>query len=105
MESEERKSKYKIGDIVTIKKRDGHENDYSFGFIDEMSVMAGNKLRITNVSYSSDANRTYPDDGYSYRLEGTIYSWASSMFEDDALAPAHKRTENWWKKMMKLLGF
>lgn len=85
MEPEERKPKYKVGDIVTIKKREGHENDYKFGFVDEMSAMAGEKLRVTMVSYSSDTKKIYPDDGYSYHLERTMYNWASSMFEDDAL--------------------
>ena len=80
--------KYKIGDIVTIKKkREGDSDDYRFCFTDTMLKNHGGKsYKITSVSDELGAYDDYPmyDDGHKYYLEGAGFSWASSMFEEDS---------------------
>lgn len=81
------KPKYKIGDIVTIKKkRDGDGNDYRFCFTDTMLRDYGGKsyeiinIRIADISSAE----IIPDDGYRYYLKDASFTWASSMFEEDS---------------------
>lgn len=80
--------KYKIGDIVTIKKkREGDSDDYRFCFTDTMLRNYGGKsYKIKSVSDEHGAYDDYPmyDDGHKYYLEGIGFSWASSMFEEDS---------------------
>lgn len=82
------KPKYKVGDIVTIKKvREGCSDDYRFSFTDRMLKDYGGKsLKILSVSHWSDDTDEYPnkDDGHKYFLEDSSWSWASSMFEDSS---------------------
>lgn len=77
--------KYKIGDIVTIKKkREGKSGDYRYCFTDTMlRDYGGESYKIKSI-FSADAHTEaqIPDDGYRYYLEGACFSWASSMFED-----------------------
>lgn len=78
--------KYKIGDIVTVKKRrEGDYDNYRFSFPDRMvEIYGGKSLRIVNIEVSTHSPRSIPDDGYKYTLEGNPWSWASSMFEDSS---------------------
>lgn len=80
--------RYKIGDIVTIKKkREGAEIDYRFCFADTMVRNYGGKsYKIKSVSDEHGAYDDYPmyDDGHKYYLEGIGFSWASSMFEESS---------------------
>lgn len=79
-------AKYKVGDIVTIKKRTFDTNCYRNGFIDEMAKLAGQKFRIEKIRNSTSSPREIDDDGYDYYLDlkdiEMYYTWASSMFED-----------------------
>lgn len=77
-------SKYKVGDIVTIKERVGNSSDYKFSFVDSMAAKKGQRLRVTKVTESSLCDRKIPDDGYRYELEGNCFTWASSMFEESS---------------------
>lgn len=77
-------SKYKVGDIVTIKERVGNSSDYRFSFTNTMAEKEGQKFRITRVTESPIGDRIVPDDGYKYELEGNCFSWASSMFEESS---------------------
>lgn len=77
-------SKYKVGDIVTVKKRVGHSSDYKFSFTDSMASMEGRQLRIIRVTESPFGGSKIPDDGYKYEMEGNCFSWASSMFEESS---------------------
>lgn len=84
--------KYKIGDIVTIKKREGHESDYNFTFVDGMAKLAGQQFKVVGVS-PVDSKRKIPDDGFKYTLNDPCeYSWASSMFEDSVDHPTEDST-------------
>ena len=84
------KPKYKVGDIVTIKKvREGSKDDYRFSFTDIMLEESGGRsLKILSVNHWSDDTDEYPnkDDGHKYILEDSSWSWASSMFEDSSEA-------------------
>lgn len=76
------KPKYKVGDIVTIKKRTLSQSDYRHGFVTKMAELCGKQFTIRRVEESTpDANRI-ADDGYNYYLEGVSFIWVSSMFED-----------------------
>lgn len=77
-------SKYKVGDVVTIKERVGNSSDYKFSFVDSMAAKKGQRLRITKVTESPLCDGKIPDDGYKYELEGNIFNWASSMFEESS---------------------
>lgn len=85
------KPKYKVGDIVTIKKkREGAGDDYRFRFADTMLREYGGKsYKIKSVSIADEGSKeVIPDDGYRYylELEDFSFSWASSMFEDSSEA-------------------
>ncbi len=78
--------KYKVGDIVTIKKRTLGQSDYRHGFVSEMAELCGKQFKIRRVEEGTlDANRI-ADDSYNYYLEGLTFIWASSMFEDSSEA-------------------
>lgn len=76
--------KYKVGDIVTIKKREGTSVDYSFCFTDAMAAFSGKQFKVIRVSKDMvPSTRKFPDDGFRYHLNDPgHYNWASSMFED-----------------------
>lgn len=81
--------KYKIGDIVTIKKkREGAEINYRFCFTDTMVRDYGGKsYKIKSISIADAGTaKLIPDDGHRYFLEDASFSWASSMFEDSSEA-------------------
>lgn len=81
--------KYKVGDIVTVKKvRERDSGDYRFSFPDHMvETYGGKSLRIESVEEEEfQSSKSVPDDGYKYRLEGTGWAWASSMFEESSEA-------------------
>lgn len=81
--------KYKIGDIVTVKKkRESSDLDYRFCFTDTMlREYGGQSFKIKSISSGEEGvKRLIPDDGYKYCLEGADFSWASSMFEDSSEA-------------------
>lgn len=83
------KPKYKIGDIVTVKKkREGNGADYRFSFTDTMlEEYGGQSFKIKSVvSAEKGTEEKIPDDGCLYHLEGAGFSWASSMFEDSSEA-------------------
>lgn len=78
-------AKYKVGDVVTIKQlsmRDYRSGDYRFGLNSEMTDLAGESYTIKSVELAGADPGKIPDDGYRYRLNGTDWYWASSMFED-----------------------
>ena len=86
--------KYKVGDIVTIKKREGDENDYNFTFVDGMAKLAGQKFKVVRIS-PVESRRKIPDDGFKYNLNDPAeYNWASSMFEDPMEHLVKKSTMN-----------
>lgn len=77
------KSLYNVGDEVTIAERKGDECDYPFSFIDNMNKSAGKTFivkKVTPVTISHDY-KYYNGDNYKYFLEGSMYSWHSSMFK------------------------
>lgn len=77
--------KYKVGDIVTIKKREGQSIDYNFTFVDGMAKLAGQQFKVIRISMGLMSGRKIPDDGFRYSLDCPgNYIWASSMFEDSA---------------------
>ncbi len=81
------KSKYKVGDTVTIKqllKEHCSNGSYRFGLNSDMVALSGESYTIASVEHSDDAPGKIPDDGYRYRLDGAPWSWASSMFEDSS---------------------
>lgn len=80
MDIAERKPKYIVGDIVTIKKLE--EGGYRFGTNSEMREAHGKSFRIKGFEVAVASPGIIPDDGYKYILEGIPWSWASSMFED-----------------------
>lgn len=94
-------AKYKVGDIVTIKQlssEDDISGKYRFGLNSEMVESSGESFKIKNIDIATASPGKLPDDGYRYRLEGSSWSWASSMFEDkddeqtliiDALSSPH----------------
>ena len=81
--------KYKVGDIVTVKKvRERDSGDYRFSFPDHMvETYGGKSFRIESVEEEKLHDpRGVPDDGHKYRLEGNGWAWASSMFEESSEA-------------------
>ena len=86
--------KYKVGDIVTIKKRQGSGIAYTFTFVDGMAKLAGQQFKVIRVSKSDlGPNREIPDDGFRYNLDDPQhYYWASSMFEDSVDRPIKDST-------------
>lgn len=89
-------SKYKVGDTVTIKKREGHEADYNFSFVDGMAKLAGQRFKVIKVSeVATKLKRKIPDDGFKYTLDDpSQFNWASSMFEDSVVHPIKGSTTN-----------
>lgn len=78
-------SKYQIGDIVTIKRLCSEEDDagmYRFGLNSEMIESSGKSFKVEDIQNTANSPGKLPDDGYRYKLEGSRWSWASSMFED-----------------------
>lgn len=75
-------SKFKVGDIVTIKKRVGNSSDYKFSFTNTMAEKEGQQFRIARVTEAPYGGSRIPDDGYKYELEESCFNWASSMFEE-----------------------
>ena len=86
--------KYKVGDVVTIKKREGTSTDYSFCFVDAMAALSGKQFKVTKVSKDMfPPTRKFPDDGFRYHLNDPgDYNWASSMFEDSVDHPIKDST-------------
>lgn len=94
-------AKYQVGDIVTIKQlitEDDISGKYRFGLNSEMIESSGESFKIKNIDIAAASPGKLPDDGYRYRLEGSRWSWASSMFKDkddeqtlivDALSSSH----------------
>lgn len=74
--------KYTIGDIVTIKKLTRDDGEYRFGLNSEMMEASGRAFTIKSIELTTASPGKIPDDGYRYKLEGSPWSWASSMFED-----------------------
>lgn len=78
-------SKYQIGDTVTIKRLSSEDDNagmYRFGLNDEMIASSGKSFKIEDIQRTANSPGKLPDDGYRYKLEGSRWSWASSMFED-----------------------
>lgn len=78
-------SKYQIGDTVTIRRLSSEDDNagmYRFGLNDEMIASSGKSFRIESIQGTANSPGKLPDDGYRYKLEGSRWSWASSMFED-----------------------
>lgn len=80
---------FKVGDIVTIKKLTRDDGECRFGINDDMISMSGKSFTIRGIEPATASTGTIPDDGYRYKLEGSGWSWASSMFED----PPEKTSE------------
>jgi hypothetical protein len=78
-------SKYKVGDTVKIKQL-SVDGDYRHGINSEMIEQAGKTFKIISVSLSDSPACKIPDDGFTYRLDGISWAWASSMFEDSSEA-------------------
>lgn len=78
------KSKYKVGDTVTIKKLSAeNSSSYRFWVNSNMAELAGKSFRILIVTPAAPCEGKIPDDGYLYKLDDKDrWSWASSMFED-----------------------
>jgi hypothetical protein len=72
---------FKVGDKVRIKKIEGDNYDYRFGFADEMLEYVGQIFTIKDVCVSSVTSATIADDGHRYRLQEVGFNWASSMLE------------------------
>ena len=78
-------SKYKVGDTVKIKQL-SVEGGYRHGVNSEMIELSGKTFKISSIELSMSRAGEIPDDGYKYILEGSPWSWASSMFEDSSEA-------------------
>lgn len=78
-------SKYQVGDIITIKQLSPEDDSigrYRFGLNADMIALSGKSFKIESICPGHSSPGTVPDDGYRYDLEGSRWSWASSMFED-----------------------
>lgn len=80
------KSTFAVGDKVRIKKRIGSSSDYPYGFMDEMTPLAGNVYEIKEVykSIVDYSGRKYYGDNYIYILKGPCvhgYKWSDTMLE------------------------
>lgn len=77
-------SKFQVGDFITIKQlslEDDKDNMYRFGLNSEMVALSGKSFKIVDIRTNASSPGKLPDDGYRYKLEGSRWSWASSMFE------------------------
>lgn len=74
-------SLFKIGDYVKVLPREGIQDDYRCGFIDEMAELKGRIFQVTNVRKSEDSEQHFniPDDGYIYALDSSCWNWSSGM--------------------------
>lgn len=77
------KSLYNVGDKVTIAEREGGEFDYPFNFTKGMNDLAGSTFIVSKVeqAYINPSLKYSNGDNYKYLLEGSMYSWHSSMFK------------------------
>lgn len=77
------KSLYNVGDKVTIVERKGSEFDYPFNFTKGMNELAGKTFIVSEVepAYIDPSLKYSNGDNYKYLLEGSMYSWHSSMFK------------------------
>ena len=82
-------SLYKVGDVVKIKKLI-ESDDYRFGINDDMADQSGKTFEIVDVLPTIAPESKLPDDGFKYKLRGSSWAWASSMFEK---RPVKKSTE------------
>lgn len=83
------KSKYNVGDIVTVKEQYDsgcNENDYPCIFTKEMlKIYGGKKLTIEKVYYNERFTNRLKTEDYYYRVEETGYSWSDPMFQESEL--------------------
>lgn len=77
------KSLYNVGDKVTIAERKGSEDDYPFSFTDCMTKLADKTFIVKKVTPITISYCYKYDNGdnYKYFLEGSCWSWHSSMFK------------------------
>ena len=78
------KSIFKVGDMVTIKDlTKGTGSEYRFGINSDMIEMSGQSFEIASIEEADPrtGDGCIPDDGYRYKLENALWSWASSMLQ------------------------
>lgn len=91
--------KYKVGDVVTIKRltlEDDKAGMYRFGVNSDMIAASGKSFKIRDIQTTSSRPGILLDDGYRYKLEGDFggWSWASSMFEDPHGSTSSSNTDS-----------
>ena len=83
------KSKYNIGDIVTVKEQ--YDNgcngdDYPCGFTKRMlETYSGKKLTIERVCYYDYINKLLATEEYYYQVKENGYNWSDPMFQESEL--------------------
>lgn len=92
-------SLYKVGDTVRIKQLSIKSENYRHGVNYEMVDQSGKTFKIVSVEPSMASEGIIPDDGFKYKLEGSIWAWASSMFEE---SPVKKSTKSKKSKESKV---
>lgn len=81
---------YKVGDTVKIKQLSAKSEAYRHGINDEMIDQSGKTFKIVSVEPSMAPKGLLPDDGFKYKLEDSIWAWASSMFEESPVKKSSK---------------
>lgn len=78
-------NKFKVGDRVRVKKREGDPLDYPFSFSEEMAEWAGNIYTIKRIDedFLPDPGeyKFGENDSAAYYLKEVPYTWHSSMLE------------------------
>lgn len=75
-------SKFKVGDTVTVKRREGTMSDCRIFYTDEMTKFEGDIFKIVAVlPLSSTKNYKYNDEPFYYILENNAYYWPSEALE------------------------
>ena len=83
------KSKYNVGDIVTVKEQ--YDNgckgyDYPCCFTKLMlETYGGKKLTITKVCYFEYITHLLATEKYYYHVKENGYNWSDSMFQESEL--------------------
>ena len=83
------KSKYKIGDIVTVKEQYDNgckEYDYPCAFTKDMlKTYGGKKLTIEEICYIGYVGALLTTEEYFYQVKENSYNWSDPMFQESEL--------------------
>ena len=83
------KSKYKVGDIVTVKEqydKGCNGNDYPCEFTESMlKAFGGKKLTIEEVYCYKGFTNLLTTEEYFYRVKGNWCNWSDPMFQESEL--------------------